>query len=277
MKGNDFLGSLRAAGLSAQEARVYGALVERSPSGAAAIAKRCGMSRSSVYTVLYALEGKGLVGTTHQNEVKQFVAEGHAALVDHAKRECAQAEQRMHVAEGLAAAFAKTQTPADSAPELVTFEGAQGLRRIYLSMLRDAAPGSVMRILRDEFVWSDDWRFVFESPWRDRVRKIKTEKRLSTRLLINDSTEERRHSSEYRSRAALEVRRLPREASVRSFALYVVDGSASVLSFERDHLAGVRLANGAMAENLRTLFDYVWSLGRPLRAAVSTSKKRAGS
>src|SRR5688572_14200127 len=91
--------SLAELGLGVHEARVYALLVESSPAGAAQIAKRAGLPRSSVYTTLEILQEKGLVGITHHDGVKQFVVEGHAALLDHLKRERERAESRIAAAE----------------------------------------------------------------------------------------------------------------------------------------------------------------------------------
>src|SRR4051812_35540836 len=98
--------SLARLGLGGHEARVYAALLEHSPAGAALLARKCGLSRSSVYTTLQSLIGKGLVGTTHHQEVKQFVIESHGALTDLMRRELQQAEERVSLAEQLRDHFA---------------------------------------------------------------------------------------------------------------------------------------------------------------------------
>src|SRR6185503_18505948 len=77
---NDLATDLKEIGLNDHEARIYGALLSSSPASATSLAKKCALSRSSVYTTLSLLISKGLVGTTYKNEVKQFIAEDVNAL-----------------------------------------------------------------------------------------------------------------------------------------------------------------------------------------------------
>jgi sugar-specific transcriptional regulator TrmB len=64
---DDVVKNLEELGLGAHEARVYAVLLEESPAGAAHVARRSGLPRSSVYTTLEALQSKGLVGTTYRD------------------------------------------------------------------------------------------------------------------------------------------------------------------------------------------------------------------
>ena len=82
MAFDELRNTLIGLGLSGHEPAVYAALLEHSPASAAWIAKQCGLSRSSVYATLGVLTGKGLVGVTHKNDVKQFVAGGATALLE---------------------------------------------------------------------------------------------------------------------------------------------------------------------------------------------------
>ena len=78
---------LKTLGLGDHEASIYSTLLSSSPVSATFIAKKCNLSRSSVYTSLNSLIGKGLVGTSFKNEVKQFVIEDVEALQQMVKNE----------------------------------------------------------------------------------------------------------------------------------------------------------------------------------------------
>jgi sugar-specific transcriptional regulator TrmB len=248
--------SLSQLGLGGHEPAVYAALLEQSPAGAALIAKKCGLSRSSVYTTLSALVAKGLVGTTHQNDVKQFVAEGHGALLELLRKQEEQASARLRLAESLSARLEQLAEASMHLPQIVHFEGQQGLKRIYLAMLRAAPAGATMSILRDEFIWRPEWAFVFEREWRERVRRLKAEKDIATRLLVNRSPVERAHAAFYRTRPRLERRHLRRP--VRAFGLYLVGDMAAILSVEENNLIGLRIVNRHIAANLGELFAGLW-------------------
>lgn len=247
--------TLEGLGLSGHEPAVYAALLEHSPASAAWIAKQCGLSRSSVYATLGVLVGKGLVGTTHRNEVKQFEASG-SSLLDSLRAESEAAAARVDRAESLVEELARLASRTAEVPQIMHFEGADGLRRIYLAMLRSAPRGATMRILRDEFIWSPEWAFVFEGAWHARVKRHKADKDLSTRLLVNKSAIERRHAKYYASRAKTERRYLAKP--VERFALYVVGDTAAILSLDARNLLGIRIVNRVIADNLAALFDALW-------------------
>ncbi|NTW13450.1 MAG: helix-turn-helix domain-containing protein [Candidatus Moranbacteria bacterium] len=254
---------LAEAGFSGNESLIYGDLLAHSPSGASAIAKRCGLSRSSVYTVLGVLISRGLVGTTHRNEIKQFVAEDVSALRELSERKRKDMEREAKAITLLETTIASMKGPADpKLPQILSFEGQEGLKKIYLSMLRDAKRGSNLRILRDEFVWDPAWEFVFGAEWKRRVKRWKIDLDIRTRLLVNPSALEKSKSKFYASRKKTVTKYLPERETVKDFALYVIDDVASILSMEDGNLVGIRVTNRRIAENFASLFDTLWGKQR---------------
>jgi sugar-specific transcriptional regulator TrmB len=249
---------LKQLGLTGYEASVYAALLEHSPASASFVAKKCGLSRSSVYTTLNTLMGKGLVGTTYKNEIKQFIAQDKSSLEQLLRKEEEILSEKFQAFESLRDALDRLGASALSIPQLIFFEGQEGLKKIYLSMMREAPDRSTLYLLRDEFVWRPDWDFIFKPEWMSRVRRIKSEKDIRTRLLVNDSKEERERLGTYGSRKDLDVRFLPRKYSVDRFALYVMGDTVSLLSMEHNNLVGVKMANAHFSENFRRLFDGLW-------------------
>lgn len=266
-KSDDMTDPLRRAlgelGIGAHEAKLYALLIEHGAASASSLAKRASLARSSAYTALAALVDRGLVATTHEGEVKRFVPTGHGALVDLLRREQERARERVALAEALRERFKPPEAEGSRAPRVIHFEGQQGLRRIFMAMLRAAPTGSTMRVLRDEFVWGDAWSFVFRAPWRDRVRELKAERGLSTRLLVNRSAEERRRLRAHGPRPHLEVRYLPPRHAVRDFALYLAGDVVSVLSLEEGNLVGVQMTDRHLARNFDALYAALWSVGSP--------------
>lgn len=255
--------SLQRLGLGRHESAIYATLVERSPQGASTIARACGLARSSVYTALASLTARGLVGTTHAGAVKQFVAEGHAALLDAMKRDEERAIARAKLAAELEPHFARARGEDEARlPHVVHFEGRAGLQRVYLTMLRQAPRGATMSILRDEFVWTDAWSFVRSREWRARVRALRSERGIDTRLLVNRSRIELGQRAEYRARRHLAQRYLPARAAIDRFAIYVLGDIVAVMSTEEANLVGIQIANPHLASNFRALFEVLWSISR---------------
>lgn len=255
--------SLERLGLGRHESALYASLVARSPQGASTLARTCGLARSSAYTALASLTSRGLVGTTHAGGVKQFVAEGHAALLDAMKREEERASSRAKLAAELAPHFTRAQGEDESRlPNVVHFEGQAGLQRVYLTMLRQAPRGATMSILRDEFLWTDAWAFVRSREWRAKVRALRAERAVDTRLLVNRSRVELGKRADYRARTHLAFRYLPKSASIARFAIYVLGDIVAVMSTEDANLVGIQIANAHIASNFRSLFDLLWATSR---------------
>ena len=249
--------AMRRLGLSAHEAILYTTLVGTSSASASWLAKRCALPRSSTYTALDVLVSRGLIGFTHEGEVKRFVSLGHGALLDLLRREERLASERVALAEQLKERFERPSRSGKS-PNIVTFEGQDGLKQVYLSMLARLPERATLRLLRDEFVFSPDWAFVSSADWRRQVSSLKEGKEIETRLLTNRSDEEIARSSYYGTRPSLERRFLPASLRLDRFALYVGGDVVAVMSMERGHLSGVRIDDPRVASNVAGIFDVLW-------------------
>lgn len=262
-------GHLRLLGFPDDEARILGVLYEQSPVGASFIARKLDLSRSTVYTAIASLTAKGLVSTTYRNEVRQFVPAGPETLERMVRQERKRLEEKEKLVADLKGHLAAVQRPEVHVPQVMFFEGVEGLKRIYLSMLRDAREGDTMVALRDEFLWRDEWAFSWEAEWQERVKRYKTEKRIRTKLLVNPSKLELGKVSFYRTREGLEFRYLPKAHAVDRFALYIIGDTAAVMSFETGNLIGIKITNAHLAENFTRLFDGLWDSSVPPRHGES--------
>ena len=245
-------------GLGRYEAMIFAVLSETSPAGASYVAKKCKLSRSSVYTALDSLISKGLVGVSYKNEVKQFTAQDFAAVENVVKAEKARVEKKVEMLAEVRSSMEMMAKEGINVPKVMVFEGQEGLKKIYLSMMMNARPNAVLYLLRDEFVWSDDWQFIFEEEWHERVKRIKVEKNITTKLLINPSEEERANVPRYRRTKGLEYRFLDVKDSVGQFALYILGDTVSTLSMEQNNLVGVRTINLHLAKNYEKIFRGLW-------------------
>lgn len=253
-----FITQLENIGLGDYEARVFGALVQHSPASASFLAKKCNLSRSSVYTTLAGLTAKGLVGTTYKNEVKQFIAQDFGAVEQLIKKEQTIVDKKMKLLDDIKNQFQIFSGGVMNIPQVIFFEGQEGLKKIYLSMMRQAPIGATLHLIRDEFVWQPEWKFIFEEEWHGRVKRLKIEKKITTQLLVNDSGIERGKKKFYGARTGHEVRFLSKKQGVKDFALYIIGDMVSILSMEHQNLVGIKITNQALADNFRNMFGGLW-------------------
>ena len=249
---------LKELGLGDYEALVYGTLLETSPASATFIAKKCSLSRSSVYTTLSALIGKGLVGTTYKNDVKQFIAQDHTALEQLLKKEKDSLDKKFKLVESLKNTVKLLGRSDIQVPHIIFFEGQEGLKKIYLSMMRQAPKNSVRYLLRDEFIWQPGWEFTFKQEWNDTVRRWAAEKNMKTRLLVNSSKLEKSKIKFYGSQKSFDYRFLPAQNAVSQFAFYIIGDTIAILSIEKNNLVGIQITNKHLADNFKKTFDTLW-------------------
>ena len=249
---------LKKLGLGDYEALIYAMLCSSSPASATFIAKKCNLSRSSVYTTLHSLIAKGLVGTTYKNDVKQFIAQDHSTLEQLLKKEKSNLDEKFKILELLHDSFQFFSKSNLNIPQVIFFEGQEGLKKIYLSMMRQAQPKATLYLLRDEFVWQPEWKFIFEQDWHERVKRLKIEKDIKTKLLINNSEIENAHTKFYKSKKELEYGFLPSKNSVKQFAIYIIGDMVSILSMEKNNLVGIKITNQHFADNFKNLFETLW-------------------
>lgn len=245
-------------GLSDYEARIYDILLQKSPAGASYLARKTNLSRSSVYTTLNTLIAKGLVSTSYQNEVKQFTAQGYSSMQSLLKNELETAQTKINLLSSLENKFQLLSKKDLHLPQIMMFEGKEGLKKIYMSMMRQSSPEDTMYILRDEFIWHKNWQFVFANDWKQRIKKIKKEKNLKTKLLVNNSPLEISQKDFYKKRKELKVRYLPEKSFASDFAIYIMNDIVSILSFENNNLIGIKITNVHLAQNFTKIFHQLW-------------------
>lgn len=245
-------------GLNEYEAGVYLVLVEHSPSSAAFVAKKLQQSRSTVYTALERLIAKGLVGTTYKNEVKQFIAEPVSAVEELLQREKKELDDKFKLFSGLAEHLKLLSHGSARIPNIIFFEGQDSLKKIYLDMLRSAAKGSTMLVVRDAFMWEKEWSFLFEDAWNDKVRRLRTENDISTKLLINGAGADVKNIDYYKKRKHLEFRLLPKSHPIDKFVVYILHETVSILSMEQNNLVGIKITNRHIAKNFEQVFGTMW-------------------
>ncbi len=83
-----FQEKLREIGFSGSEASVYMELLKIGPQAVSTIAKRLGINRTTIYSILKSLEERGLVASYKNGSVKYFLSNDPNCLVGYLDRKC---------------------------------------------------------------------------------------------------------------------------------------------------------------------------------------------
>ncbi|MBX7142937.1 MAG: hypothetical protein K1X79_00650 [Oligoflexia bacterium] len=254
-------------GLTENEARVYLALVELGMAGAALLTRRCGLPRTTVYSVLDALMRMGLVATEHSKGRTMFCANGPEALVDMVQREQEQLREKARFASDLAARiepyFRRTNL---NIPKIEFWEGEKNVRSMLFSRL---SAWEQSCSISDKTFWGfQDHTFVEHyRSWLDHhwSRKDKSYPELQIKIFSNEAEVEKRLKGRISNR---QVRNMP---SLGEFdTTFWAGGDFVVLIFsrERPHYAA-EIRDARLAANLRLVFKFLWDLTSPGKAQRS--------
>lgn len=132
---SDLLTILQQLGFDRSEVDCYLALLQAGPTAVATLAKRLGLARTTVYTMLERLSGRGLVRESSRKGLKVYLAEppdslGHifsqrVLALENAHKEFLQLLPDLRAQRARAA----------STPRLSIMEGSEGLQNILRDML----------------------------------------------------------------------------------------------------------------------------------------------
>ena len=246
---------LQKLGLGDHEALVYSVLLRNSPASATLLAKKCALSRSSVYTTLASLTAKGLVGTTYKNEVKQFIADGVPSLTRMLGDEERTLHERQKLLGTLEQAIVSLGQRTSNRPEVIFYEGIEGVRKIYWALLQEAPVGSLQCIVRNAPIGQPPWDFVIGKQYQER----KQEKRIVTRILFNNSRESRAEVKSLQGLYELHMRFLAGPERLEQFVQTVMGDTVALCSFENNNFVGIKITNKHIAENFYALYDTLWT------------------
>lgn len=249
---------LKKLGLTSYEASIYMVLLKNSPTGASFIAKKLGLSRSSVYTALERLIGRGLISTSQKNGVRQFVAENENAIEAMLAKQRHQLEEREILFKNLKSHIRMMYQSHVKLPEISIYEGISGVEQICWSMLREANENDTWQVLRGGFEEGSDWLFFTKERWK----KLRESKKIGSNILLSKTDFEMRQSENYKQLYNTEVRLLDESLILKDFSLQILGDTVALISLEKGCPIGVKISNNLITQNISLLFQFIWLSSR---------------
>ena len=171
---------LSKIGLSDKEASVYTATLELGPSGALQIARRTGLKRPTVYVILDQLKKRGLIELQLQGLKQKFAAaspDQFDAIIGEQKKRFDSILPDMLALYKLRGA--KSQ--------IKYFEGAEGIKSVYETLLREIRTGDSYYVMSDQ----ENWSASFDIKWLEGWIERRARKSLDARIILPDSERNR--------------------------------------------------------------------------------------
>ncbi len=121
---------LERAGLSPRQTEVYCVLLKLGKGTVAEVMREAKMNRTTGYSVLDSLVGKGLVSISGKEPKQEYVAESPDRLLEYLKREAYESQARVKEVGDLIPEL-KSMHNVAGRPKVMFYEGLEGIERVY--------------------------------------------------------------------------------------------------------------------------------------------------
>jgi len=250
---NDYLNKL---GFSEKEIVIYLAATSLGTSTAGSLAKRTGVSRSTVYMALDRLVNKGLVVADYQETTTYFIVENPQKITELFVKE----EQELAGKKKLAEKVVREMTPiyqrrGKAVPKIKFYYGKKDLLKMMEENL-DAWVKSTIEI-DPERVWWAYREELFSEEWMPFLMKIvepyRQKKNYSVRTLAKISHPDDKKYADFR-----EVRYIPKEYQIAGGRLWIMGEYVAMFYEETEPALALVIHDRVLAQMQRSMLQFMW-------------------
>ncbi len=228
--------SLKQAGLTENESKVYLALIDLGPSLAGQISRKTGLHRRTVYDITEMLIKKGLIGYILQNNKKLFQASNPNRIL-----EIIQEKQNLltPLVQELSEKYKKTKQK----EQTNFYKGKEGLKNIF----EDQLEAKEILILGASPKAYEILEFYFH--WYDKKRKSK---KIKTKIITTNKS--------IKNISLAEIKYLPQKYS-NPVALNIYDDKTAIILWATEPIA-ILIKNKEIAEAYKQYFELMWKIAK---------------
>jgi HTH-type transcriptional regulator, sugar sensing transcriptional regulator len=247
--------SLREAGLTDGEIKVYLALLKLGNATVGPIVEESGVARSIMHRILDRLINKGLVSYATKEKTKHYQASEPARLLDYVKERAEKLEANKKEIEAMLPQLSSLLQPTQGT-EVRVYEGFNGLITVHEHSYNKLKKG-------EEYFYmgiAADTPSFHQAFWeKDHKRRIKAG--IKCKLLFQPDYPE--EQLEWRKKLwGCEVRMLSLQLKGPAWFLGYKD--VIVIGMQTNTIA-IEITNQAIAESFRSYFEEFWKQSKPLK------------
>lgn len=237
--------SLQKYGLSPKETEVYLALLELGKAKTKDIAPKTKLSRSTVYSVLTALEAKGLVFSYDQGKIKTYAAQDPGKLVD-------EIASRAQSIKTIFPELKQLYQGAKVKPQIKYYQGLAEIEEMYNSILKIKGLKSYDIVAAEGYWLNMDEKFLAG------FKKRRAEAGIKTRLILDNSPASLdRKAKEEQTNS--EVKILPPVMAAWKFSAgaYIFENKVIFIAY-KEELVSVEIISQEITSLLKMMFEFIW-------------------
>ena len=239
---------LKKLGLSDNETTLYMATLRTGIARVTTIANRADVSRSTAYNILHALKKKGFVKLINKGGIQYFSPIEPKNIVDILKAREEKLHEKMKTVEQYLPQLEAMSNPNVNIPIVSFYEGTDGIKQIYRSILKSKNKKTYAAISLDNILPEiKDWLINTFTPKKIK-KKIESDILLSSKKPKSYLKLDKKH---LRKTTLIPNKDYPFEVEIDVFD----DNKTAFISFNETELFGVIIESEKIAKSMKTLFE----------------------
>ena len=246
MEKNHYIEILKDIGLSEHESAVYFTMVSLGPAPVLKIARASGVKRTTIYSVIDSLKEKGMVRIELKGFKSLFVAESPEKLESIL-------EQRKNKLRHHLRDFMEIYNKGGGETLIRIYEGMEGIKSVYDSLLHDIKPGEDYMI-----VAGMEKAYNLDKSFYDHLRDRRSKLPIHVRILVTDpENEESKKILQFQRNFNMEARALPPETKLTT-NMVITPQRILIHQLEQPIMAIV-IENKSTIKMHQELFEVMWN------------------
>lgn len=245
------LAPLQNIGLSELEAKIYELLIKNGETPISQVISETRLKRPTTYKILYSLQDKGLVTIYDVKKKLHARPESPAKLLELADKRSEIVEQARGSLQAFLPSLTSLYIQSTEQPVVKTFEGINGLKKIYENILLEGKP--IYALVQAQNVEDELYKWLTTTYIRKRVRL-----KLHVRAIVASSKASAEYAQkskeEYRITKLVDSSKFPIEHEIDVYG----DKVAFIHYAKNEPLIGVVIHHPGIARTCKAWFDLAW-------------------
>lgn len=237
--------ALQKFGLSDKESKVYLAALNLGQATVLDIAKKSGITRSTVYSVLESLIAKALISEFDQRGIKHYRAESPQKIVN-------QTKERYDVIKSIFPDLKNIYLSQTSKTRVTYYQGKEAMRDIYYDILHYKG------LKQHLWIGSETEWITLDPEFFNTFKKERAKAGIKVRLILEDSpaAHERIKS---RQETNAEIKLIPKHFPWQpTGGVHIFPDKIILDSYTKD-VSAVEIVSQNLANTFKMMFEFMWS------------------
>ncbi|PIN86839.1 hypothetical protein COV19_02435 [Candidatus Woesearchaeota archaeon CG10_big_fil_rev_8_21_14_0_10_44_13] len=250
------ISTLKEAGLTEGEIKVYLALLELGSSTTGPIVEKSRIARSIIYQILEKLMQKGLVSVITKEKTKYFQAAEPNKILDYIDEREERLQENKEMIEKLLPELELKQKMAVKSATNMYF-GYKGIRTAHEHLYLKLKKGESYDYMGVPAFQPEEQHLYWK---RDHVRRIKA--KIKTRILFNIDADQNTLKNR-NSYWGVDARYMPE--GIRTPACFAIFKDTTIIILQSPHALAVEIINQDIADSFQAYFEEFWKRSEPFK------------